>query len=482
MKQFCKYHPNRAAHWYCNTCNRLLCPQCVDVRDMGGYRQGEKLHMCPKCNLELQWLGVGNIIDPFWKRMHRFFIYPLKGHPLVLMLLLSVVLTLFARFGFWGLLVQIMVWGVVLKYAFSILQNTAGGDLLPPTLSASNLSDNFGPVIKQVGIYVALFFAGFWVFKYLGLIAGLIFALSAILFLPAMLILLVTTESLVQAINPMMFVTLVFRIGWGYLLMYFFCSLLGGAPALLGQHVFQHFPPILQVFFFTLAKIYYTFISYHLMGYVILQYHEDIGYSVDVDDFRDEESDALEAEHEADTPESRLLLRVNQMVKDGDHQGALALIENETELSGMEDPLLSAQYYTLLKLTNSTDKLADHGVSHLALLVKQNDKDAAISAYRECLSARQDFAPPAATLFKLGGWLNESGDNKTAIETFNKLIKAFPADPLVPKSYFRAAQIFNDHMNNPEKAKRILNGLLKKFPDHDIVPFVERYLASDLCS
>ena len=482
MKQACHYHPNRPAHWYCETCNRSLCPQCVDVRDMGGYRQGEKLHMCPNCNRELRWLGVGNIIDPFWKRMHRFFIYPLKGRPLVLMSLLATVATLFAGFGIFGLFAQVVVWGVVLKYAYSILQNTAGGDLLPPSLSKSTLSENFGPVVKQMGIYVALFLAGVFIFKHLGVVAGLLFVLAAILFLPAMIILLVTTESLIQAINPMMFVTLAVRIGWGYLLMYFFCSLLGGAPALLGQHVFLHLPPLLQLFFFTLAKIYYTFVSYHLMGYVILQYHEQIGYSVNVDDFRDEKTEAIEAAHDAETPESRLLLRINQMIKDGDHQGALTLIENETGLSGIQDPLLSERYYTLLKLTNNSAKLAAHGLDYLALLVQQNDTDAAIPVYRECLAAKPDFTPAAANLFKVGSWLNETGDCKAAIEAFNKLTKAYPTDPLVPKAYFLAARIFNDRMQNPEKAKRILNGLLKKFPDHDIVPFVERYLATDLCS
>jgi len=49
-------------------------------------------------------------------------------------------------------------------------------------------------------------------------------------------------------------------------------------------------------------------------------------------------------------------------------------------------------------------------------------------------------------------------------------------DPLVPKSYFRAAQIFNDRLLDPQKAKKILNGRLATYPDHDIIPFVSRYL------
>jgi len=49
---------------------------------------------------------------------------------------------------------------------------------------------------------------------------------------------------------------------------------------------------------------------------------------------------------------------------------------------------------------------------------------------------------------------------------------------VILKSYFRAAQIFNDRLMKPEKAKRILNGLIKKYPDHEMLPQIENYLAS----
>jgi tetratricopeptide (TPR) repeat protein len=291
-----------------------------------------------------------------------------------------------------------------------------------------------------------------------------------------MVILLVTTESLIQAINPMMFVRLAVRIGWGYLLMYFFCSILGGAPAILARHVIQHFPVELRLFLFTLVKIYYTFITYHLMGYVILQYHEDIGYHVDFEDFKTEETANDPAMPAADDPQSRLLRRVNQLIKDGNHEGARDAIESEIVEQGISDLQLSERYYLLLKMTGATDRMTVHGHSHVNLLVRGGQKAAAMEAFEECQSADPKFSPAAGSLFKLGGWFYDSGKSKQAIGAFNKLTKVYPHDPLVPKAYFRAAQIFNDRLLNPDKARKILNGLLKKFPDHDIIPFVERYL------
>jgi tetratricopeptide (TPR) repeat protein len=476
MKQFCQYHPAKPAYWSCKKCGKTMCQECVEARDMGGHRQGQKLHVCPNCNLPVDWLGVGNVMDPFWKRIPRFFLYPFYLRPLALMLTLSVVAVLVPKAGILSLMAAVVIWGIVFKYAYAILQTTMSGNLTAPSLNATNLYQNFGPVAKQMGIYSVVYFLIGFVIAELGRGVGIPFMMLILLFLPAMIMLLVCTESLLAAINPLMFVTLTVRIGWGYLLMYFFYSLLGGAPALLGRQVLPHLAPLLQVFLFTLLKIYYTFISYHLMGYVILQYHEAIGYQVDFEDYKTQDAVKADRTDAVDSPESLLLKRINQQIKDGDHESALRTIERETGSKGIADPLLSERYFTLLKMTGA-EGLLTHGRNHLDLLVRSNKKAEALSAYTDCLSSNPTFAPSAGILFKLGGWLDDAGKSKEALAAFSKLTKTYPQDPLVPKSYFRAAQIIHDRLLNPEKARTILAGLIKKYPQHDIIPFVERYLA-----
>ena len=53
----------------------------------------------------------------------------------------------------------------------------------------------------------------------------------------------------------------------------------------------------------------------------------------------------------------------------------------------------------------------------------------------------------------------------------------YPDNPLVPKAYFRIAQIFHDRLMNKDQAKRALDLLLKKYPNHDIIPQAESFLA-----
>ncbi len=147
-----------------------------------------------------------------------------------------------------------------------------------------------------------------------------------------MIILLVTTGSLLHALNPLMFVPLVTRIGWGYLLMYFFLFLLASAPAIAGQYIMQFFPVDMHLLLYSFAESYYTIVSYHMMGYVILQYHDQVGYQVDFEDFRDpseERSTPVEVD-----PDAAVLNEVTPLIQDGKLDEAIATIKQMTGNGG----------------------------------------------------------------------------------------------------------------------------------------------------
>lgn len=74
--------------------------------------------------------------------------------------------------------------------------------------------------------------------------------------------------------------------------------------------------------------------------------------------------------------------------------------------------------------------------------------------------------------------MNEGGKTKPALGVYNRLIKQYPQNPIVPKTYFRVAQIFHDRLMNTEKARKMLGALKDRYPEHDIIPHVENYLAN----
>ena len=475
MKTFCDYHPTKVAHWTCSKCNTQMCPECVTRRDKGGYLKGEILHLCPKCNIPVDWVGVSNIIEPFWSRLPKIFAFPLQPRPLILMIVVTVISFIFQRPGFLSLLISGAAWMVVLKYSFEVLKATAGGDLSPPKLNAQTMSEDMMPVLKQFGLYVLVFLGFTYITIKFGLILGILYLVLALLFIPAMVILVVTTNSLLHAINPMIFVQLVFRIGWGYLLMFLFLGILGSAPNYIAKYLIDLVPAQMTFVLHGFAKCFYTIVSYHLMGYVILQYHEEIGYKVDFDDFKDPENEPAAA-IDVD-PGEAILREVKPLIQEGRLDEAIATIKTMTrgEFTSLE---VSERYYNLLKMQKRAAELVEHGVTHLDLLAKGNQKDAAMKVFAQCRKLNPKFQPTAESFYKIGEWFNAAGKSKEALAMYNRLVKCYPGNALVPKAYFRAAQIFHDRLMNPDKARKILNSLMDKYPNHDIEPQVRNYMAN----
>jgi hypothetical protein len=261
MNSTCVLHPTRPAHWTCPKCNSQFCSTCIVKRDKGGYQAGQFLYLCPKCFVPANWVGASNFIKPFWQVLPKFFTYPFSLWPLGLNIVLCIALLVFSGSGFFGAIISFLIWGILLKYSFSALTTTANGDLRPPPVNAETISEIFSQVFKQLAIYLFCFIGFLVITTKFGVFLGMLFLLFALLFIPAMIILLVATNSFFQAINPILFTRLAMRIGWSYLLMYLFLIMLGTAPAYLLSFFLKNFPPKTILFLSTFVKNYYTIIS-----------------------------------------------------------------------------------------------------------------------------------------------------------------------------------------------------------------------------
>ncbi len=349
-------------------------------------------------------------------------------------------------------------------------------------LAGKVFEEDFGIVIKQVLLYVALgaaigFLAGF--FGRGALILSIILAVVA---LPAMLLILVINESLLQALNPVMIFGVISRIGWAYFLLLFFLMLLGIAPAVLSSSIVGHLPAKLHLFVSLAAKNYYTLISYHLMGYVVLQYHQRVGYPLDLETILASLFPAGAPGAPQSKPEEKgsrydvLLGEVAILIQEGAFDKALGQIEQQVNMEDIEDLELSQRYVGLLKMCNQQAKLLNYAPRYLELATKSGAKSKALEVYSDCLGMDNTFTAQPLVLFKIASWFNESNKIKEAIRVLNGLVKNHPKDAIVPKAYYCAAQIYNERLKNGEQAKKILNGLLRKFPDHEIAAFAKNYL------
>lgn len=453
----------------------MLCPQCIARREQGDHLQRQYIHLCPKCSVEAVWLGAGNIVAPFWRRLPRFFTYPLHPRPLTLVAVFCIVAAMAGNDpGLFGFLLAGLSYCVMLLYSFAALRGTANGDLTPPPLNRDTLFGDVGLVVKQLGIYVILALVFFLSTAQMGIFVGGVVLVVALLGLPAMVILLVTTGSLLQAVNPLMFVPLAVRIGWGYLLMYLFLILLGGAPQALAGRIVAVIPAGMMPWLATAAKFYYMLISYHLMGYVLLQYHMDIGYTIDQENFR--ESDAAVAVPQALTGDEKILQDVGLMLRSGDVEDAIAQIQRHGASDAMQSLELSTLYMKMLRLKKMGKAMAAHLPVHLGLLATENRKQEALSLYLSPMAQKSDPALPPETRFKMAGWLNETGRTKAALAAYERVAEDAEDGVLPPKAQFRMAQILNDRLMRPDRARDILEDAITRFPDSDMVGQMRAYL------
>ena len=199
------------------------------------------------------------------------------------------------------------------------------------------------------------------------------------------------------------------------------------------------------------------------------------GYKVTFEDFNDPDSEEYKPK-ESD-PDEDVLREVAPLIQEGKLDEAISVIQKMILHQGIKGINLSERYYTLLKMKNRRAEMLEHAVSHLDKLTDKNQKNKALAVLSECRKIDAGFLPTAGALFKLAGWLNETGKTQAAVSIYNLLVKSYPQHPMVPKAYFRIAQLFHDGLLKTDQAKKILSALQMKYPEHEIRPHVENFLA-----
>jgi tetratricopeptide (TPR) repeat protein len=484
-KTFCAFHPTVPASWYCDACDAYYCNECISRREIGGGmgKKATSLYLCPKCSCTSERLAVQNLVEPFWLRLPKFFTYPFRPAVMVFILIIALLMALFSAPSLLSVIIQMALFGVLMKYCFAVLKATAEGGMIPPDINERTITEDFNIVTKYwvLGfLYVLAGVACFFLARGMGMALSPMAAIAIffllliglLLIAPASIMVLVANESLLDAVNPMIFLRMAFRIGPSYFLMYFFLIIIYAAPGVVGYFVQPHIPELAFAFIVSVANCYYSIVAHHLMGYVILQHHEDIGYDVDVGEEEMERISGHARPHDAG---HALLSRVNVLIKSGRYDDAMALIQEETG-GDIRDLELAERYHNLLKMGNRVPELLAHGQKYLSLLIGAKKEAAYRALYLECASLDPRFNPPASVLFRVARSLSEAGNDRPALEAYNRFIQACPDDPMAPKAYLMAATIFHEKLNSPDRAAKTLRKLIKSYPDHDIIPYAAKYL------
>lgn len=403
-------------------------------------------------------------ITPFWNRLGAITRYPAQMAALLTIILFGLAnLLIYLPLG--SILVLLATVGMY-RYAFECLRTSADGRLEPPEFA---LSDDSGLGWKQIGLMIILLVVVALVRIKLGPKAGTLALVLAGLALPGATITLAMEESLLAALNPVRWVSIVTRIGWPYLAVAGLCLVIFASQRYAAAMAAQVLPTFVALVAVGIIANYALVVVFHLMGYLVYQYHDELGY------VPDEPMPA--GPLTPPDPDQGILDEAADLVRGGSPEDATRLLRGHLNGRGGSHAV-HTQYRKLMHLTDDKEGLLRHGRAYLPMLLAQNKDREALELLKDCHGLDAGFAPTeAADVGRLARLAAQRGDAHLALELLSGFHQRFPKSPDVVGNYLLAATLLHERLNKDEQARQLLLSLKQNFPDNPLMPQIEQRLA-----
>lgn len=462
MKRDCHYHPGDPAKWHCADCQLHYCSSCMP--DADPLRQHG---LCPHCARPLKYLGAASEVQPFWTRLPAFFRYPFSRDPLTVILVCTLV-PLFLTPNLVGLAVSFVLLLALFKYTYAVIRRTADGHMTPPPLSEAYSGSGFAIVLKQAVVFVAMVAATAFATYSLGSLAGLLVMAFAVLALPASIMVLAMEQSVRAAINPMNLALLISRIGWHYFLLYIFLVLLTIASAEAQSFAWTHLDPLIANPLAGFLNSAYTLILFHMLGYLLFEYQEELGFASDLQD----ENEALPARDRS----RRVDADIDMNLKDGRYSRVSAILE-ETLKRDPHNPVRLAQLYRLCEARNDTDALTRHHVKLMRWMAGDRKSKELTSLLDTLENASPDFQLQDPELMvACAEMLFHQGELKRVLQLLKDFHKRFEGSDQIGPAYLLVARTLANGFGQWDKAKSYLKFVQKTCPEPGTHELARLYL------
>ncbi|OGT89474.1 MAG: hypothetical protein A2286_14435 [Gammaproteobacteria bacterium RIFOXYA12_FULL_61_12] len=388
-------------------------------------------------------------IQPFWNRVPDFFLYVLSPTPLILCVVFG---ALTALLPFWP--VYLLLFALMTKYAFEALIRTSEGDLDPPGLAADVFNENFGLVFKQLAIYLitgaiilSLVLKGM-------LVPAKAMGIAFLFLLPAMTMVLASTSSLLSAINPIMLIGMVTRVGWSYLGLYGLLLVVYMAESNAQGFLLSRVGPQAIFPLYNAVNFLFSVLAYHMMGYLLYQHHEALGISQRI------------FESESHDPTGGKLEQFHAFMEKGMTEAAKA------ELIGRvrDEPVnaeLRRKLSAFLMVHGTEDDKVKFARYIIPILVENGQANEAGRLYTDLAAGSAGFALGRADHYlALIRALNTMGQGKAAFALAKNIHKRFPKETEVADIYIEMAQLVSHKFSRDDLALQMLGFVLKNYPRH----------------
>ena len=464
MKHDCHYHPGDPAKWHCGECQLHYCSRCMPDADT---RQRRAL--CPGCSKAMRYLGAATEVVPFWQRIGAFFQYPFHTDPLIVIAICTLV-PIVAPANLIGLIIWVALALALFKYTYAVINRTAEGHLKPPPVAEAFTGSGFSIVILQFLVFVLM--GG--LIGAAAMIGGPILAMLALAFvvlaLPASIMVLAMERSVGAAVNPMNLAVLISRIGTPYFLLYGYLILLTLASGAAQDFAVSHAPLWVAQPLAGFLNSTFTLILFHMLGYLLFQYQEELGFASDIQD-----AESLADNHQRDRS-SRFDADLDMNLKDGNYDRVQSMLKDALK-KDRDDPRRLGQLYHLLAARNDTAELYRHHPRLMAWLAQRNDGDGLNGLMEALQTVEPNFQLEDPDLvIECATSLYHRGHFKSALRLLQDFHKRFPNNEQLAPAYLLAAQVLANGLQQWEKASAFLAFIQKRCQTHPLHSQIDTWL------
>ncbi len=409
-------------------------------------------------------------IAPFWERLNLFFLFPLQMQPLLYAAALGLsTLLVHVLFFIPTPLDYVLVFlGILLaatRYGFKVMQEASLGQFDSAQFAQGTDSEISSLPWKMFGVFLVLGLAAGFVQAFLpklGWLISLLFSLA----LPAAAVTLVVSMSFFQALVPAYWFNLIRAMGWRYLLLCLFLYLLSSGMQVAAPVLLKVMGPKLVVPFLTFTAVYFSWVMCSLLGYVMYQYHEALGYTPD-------HAQASTGQKKPDSPAAQQAALNQQedayyaeLLAQGDLQTARDSAY-EAQRARPDDVAAHKRYHGILLLDDHVQRLCDHAQKYLALLYQRKIYRDAIQVVLECRQRMPGFKPDEGTLvFELGQHALRGADPALCIKLINGFDKLYLGHASTPQIYELAARSLLQTGASKDKLVKIATVMQQRYPGH----------------
>lgn len=418
----------------------------------------------------MRYLGAATEVVPFWQRVGAFFRYPFHTDPLIVIAICTLV-PIVAPANLIGLMIWLVLALALFKYTYAVINHTAEGHLKPPPVSVAFTGSGFDIVLLQFLVFIlmgALVAAA-------AMLGGPILMMLAVAFvvlaLPASIMVLAMERSVGAAVNPMNLAVLISRIGTPYFLLYGYLILLTLASGAAQDFAVNHFPMWVAQPLAGFLNSTFTLILFHMLGYLLFQYQEELGFASDLQD------DLPDADQHQRDRSSRFDADLDMNLKDGNYDRVQSMLEEALKRDRTNATRIG-QLYQLLTARHDAEALYRYHPRIMAWLAQRHEGDSLNQLIQSLQTATPNFQVGDPELaVQCAGTLYHRGHYKAAIRLLQDFHKRFPDSDQLAPAYLIVAQALANGLQQWEKASAFLSFIKKRCTNHPVHEHIDVWLA-----